>query len=466
MLKERSQSFKLLFLVTDFFIALTSFVCAYIFRYYFLPDSAFQIQTIDPINYIILGIVLGFSQVISFLSIDLYHPRRGLSFSDELFAIITGVILNLLVVLSLLFFFRGESFSRLVIGYFAICTVILTSFSHYILRSFMQYLRSRGFNLKSVLVIGTGKSAINFSETIQKHSIYGYTVKGFVAGKKNLSPKKLKTVTNTVNLESFVKDNNLDLIVYALSHEEGDSLKEVIDIADFYGIDLKVIPSYEEIVTAKGRVEVLDGIPIISIRNIPLRLGYNLVLKRIFDILFSLFFIILFSPFYLIIALLVKFTSRGPIFYKQERVGLDNKVFGMLKFRSMIVQTKEKSDTLWTVKDDPRVTVVGSVLRKLSLDETPQFFNVLLGDMSVVGPRPERPFYVEKFRNEHQQYMRRHAAKAGITGWAQVQGFRGDTSIEKRIEADIFYIENWSLLLDIKIILLTPLKAIIDRNAY
>lgn len=213
-------------------------------------------------------------------------------------------------------------------------------------------------------------------------------------------------------------------------------------------------------------MEVLDGIPIISIRNIPLRLGYNLVLKRTFDIFFSLFFILLFSPFYLIIALLVKLTSKGPIFYKQERVGLDNKVFGMLKFRSMVVQAKEKSDTLWTVKDDPRVTVVGAVLRKLSLDETPQFFNVLLGDMSVVGPRPERPFYVEKFRNEHQQYMRRHAAKAGITGWAQVQGFRGDTSIEKRIEADIFYIENWSLLLDIKIILLTPLKTIIDRNAY
>ncbi|GBF41984.1 bifunctional glycosyl transferase/glycosylepimerase [Leptospira ellinghausenii] len=466
MLKERSQSFKLLFLVTDFFIGLTSFLTAYVVRYYLSPDSSFQIQTIDPLNYLILGIVLGFSQVVSFLSIDLYHPRRGLSFSDELFAIISGVILNLLVVLSLLFFFRGESFSRLVIGYFAICTVILTSFSHFILRSLMQYLRSKGYNLKSVLIIGTGKSAINFSKTLQKHSIYGYTVKGFVAGKKNLSPKQIQTVTSTTKLENFVEQNQIDLIVYALSHEEGDSLKEVIDIADFHGIDLKVIPSYEEIVTAKGRVEVLDGIPIISIRNIPLRLGYNLVLKRTFDILFSLFFILLFSPFYILIALLVKLTSNGPIFYKQERVGLDNKVFGMIKFRSMVVQAKEKSDTLWTVKDDPRVTPVGAILRKLSLDETPQFFNVLLGDMSVVGPRPERPFYVEKFRNEHHQYMRRHAAKAGITGWAQVQGFRGDTSIEKRIEADIFYIENWSLLLDIKIILLTPLKAIIDRNAY
>lgn len=199
MLKERSQSFKLLFLVTDFFIALTSFVCAYTIRYYLSPDSSFQIQTIDPINYLILGVVLGFSQVLSFLSIDLYHPRRGLSFSDELFAIITGVVLNLLVVLSLLFFFRGESFSRLVIGYFAICTVILTSFSHYILRSFMQYLRSRGFNLKSVLIIGTGKSAINFSETIKKHSIYGYTVKGFVAGKKIFPPRKSKPLQQLEN---------------------------------------------------------------------------------------------------------------------------------------------------------------------------------------------------------------------------------------------------------------------------
>lgn len=464
MLKERSQSFKLLFLFTDLFIATLSFAIAYTIRYFLLPDSSFQIQTIDPVNYLILGGVLSVSQVLCFLTIDLYHPRRGLSFSDEFFAIIYGVGLNLLVVLSLLFFFRGESFSRLVILYFAVCTILFTSFSHFILRLLLEYLRSKGYNLKSVLILGTSKSALSFEDTLKKHAIYGYIVRGFVSGKKIL--EKINIVTEIKKLEDYIQNNQTDLLVYALTHEEGDFLKEVIDIADFHGVDLKIIPSYEEIVTAKGRVEVLDGVPIISIRNIPLRLGYNQVLKRSFDILFSLFFILLFSPFFILIAFLIKVTSKGPIFYTQERVGLDNKIFGMIKFRSMVVQEKTKSDTLWTTKDDPRVTRVGSILRKLSLDETPQFFNVLKGDMSVVGPRPERPFYVEKFRNEHHEYMRRHAAKAGITGWAQVQGFRGDTSIKKRIEADIFYIENWTLFLDIKIVLLTPFKAIIDRNAY
>ncbi|MDF3820104.1 undecaprenyl-phosphate glucose phosphotransferase [Leptospira sp. 96542] len=466
MLKERSQSFKILFLITDFFIAICSFSAAFTIRYFFLPDSAFYIQIIDAKSYTILGIVLAFSQILSYLSIDLYHPRRGLSFADEFFAIVTGVILNLLVVLSLLFFFRGESFSRLVILYFACFSVVFTVIAHLFLRFILQYLRKKGYNLRSVLVIGSGKSAINFSETIKKHAIYGYVVRGFVVTETNLAGKQINVVSKTKDLESYIENNDIDLIVYALSHEEGDLLKQVIDIADFHGVDLKVIPSYEEIITAKGRVEILDGIPIISIRNIPLRLGYNQFIKRCFDIIFSLLFIICFSPFYILISLFVKLSSKGPIFYKQERVGLDNKVFGMIKFRSMVVQEKTKSDTLWTVKDDPRVTKIGAILRKLSLDETPQFFNVLFGDMSVVGPRPERPFYVEKFRNEHHQYMRRHAVKAGITGWAQVRGFRGDTSIEKRIEADIFYIENWSLLLDLKIILLTPIKTIIDRNAY
>jgi hypothetical protein len=210
----------------------------------------------------------------------------------------------------------------------------------------------------------------------------------------------------------------------------------------------------------------MDGIPIITIRDIPLRNGYNRVVKRVFDILFSFLFILLFSPIYLLIALLVKLSSKGPIFIYQERVGLDNKKFQMIKFRSMLVQEKSESDTKWTIKNDPRITPIGSILRKLSLDETPQFFNSLIGDMSVVGPRPERPFYVEQFKTSHKHYMRRHAVKAGITGWAQVQGLRGDTSIEDRIEADIYYIENWSLIMDLKIILMTPFTGFINKNAY
>ncbi len=453
---------------TDLLIAFLSFGLAYLVRYYIQEDGEFQRQIIESRNYLFLGIILGLSQVISFLSIDLYHPRRGLSLTDEFFTIASGVIINLMFILAVLFFFRGDSFSRLVISYFAVATIVLCCLAHFALRSILRILRSKGYNLRSVLIIGTGKSAQSFAYTIKKHAIYGYTIVGYIAGKINLieNDPNFKVVGRIKDLEEYLKTNEIDLLVYALSHDEGDFLKEAIDVADYLGIDLKVVPSYEEIITAKGRVEVLDGIPIISIRNIPLRLGYNRFLKRSFDFLFSFSFLLIASPVYIAIAILIKLTSRGPIFYKQERVGLDNRKFNMLKFRSMVVQEKQASDTKWTVKDDPRVTRIGSILRKFSIDEIPQFLNVLIGDMSVVGPRPERPFFVEKFQSEHHQYMRRHAAKAGITGWAQIQGLRGDTSIEERIKADIYYIENWSLSFDIKIILLTPWKAIVDRNAY
>ncbi len=468
MLKERSQSFKLLFIFLDLFLAAGSFAFAFLIRYITEESPELFLYTLDLKSYLILGTVLGFTQVLSFLSIDLYHPRRGLSFLDEFLAICTGVFLNLVFILAMLFFFRGESFSRLVMTYYAILSPVIISICHYLLRKFLENLRRKGYNLKKVIVLGTGKNAIEFHETIRKHSIYGYIVIGFISGRKSRTKKSrdLKILGRWEEFESILKKEKPDLIVYAFSPEEGGSLREAIDLCDYHGVDIKVIPSYEEFITARGRVDVIEGIPVISIRNIPIRLGYNMVIKRLFDILFAGTFILLFSPFYILIALLIKATSKGPVFIRQERVGLDNKSFYILKFRTMYVQDQKDSDTIWTVPNDPRVTPVGSFLRKTSLDETPQFFNVLMGSMSVVGPRPERPYFVEQFQAKHHHYMRRHAVKAGITGWAQIQGLRGDTSIEKRIEADIYYIENWSLLLDIKIILLTPIKGILNRNAY
>lgn len=468
MLKERSQTFKLLFVFLDLFWAIASFALAFILRYAIEEDPNFFLDSVELGSYIILGFVLGFTQILGFLSIDLYHPRRGLSFTDEFLAIVSGVFLNLIFILAILFFFRGESFSRLVISYYAIIAPITISIAHYFLRKLLRHLRTKGYNLRSVIILGTGKNALAFQESIQKHSIYGYIIAGFVLGNKNFFKKDSP---NTIlgkwkDLESIILEEKPDLIIYSFSHEEGSYLKETIDICDYNGIDLKVIPSYEEFITARGRVEVLEGIPVISIRNIPIRLGYNQTVKRIFDISFSSLFILFFSPIYLCIAILIKLTSKGPVFYKQERVGLDNKSFYMLKFRTMMVQEKQESDTKWTVPNDPRVTKIGATLRKLSLDETPQFFNVLMGSMSVVGPRPERPYFVDQFQVKHRHYMRRHAVKAGITGWAQIQGLRGDTSIEKRIEADIYYIENWSLLFDIKIVLLTPFKGLYSKNAY
>ncbi|MCE9501944.1 MAG: undecaprenyl-phosphate glucose phosphotransferase, partial [Leptospira sp.] len=454
-------SFKLLFVGMDFINALISFSIAFSYRY-----SQGDFYARDIKSYVFLCLLLAVMQVIVFISIDLYHPRRGLSFTDEFLTIFTGVFLNLFITLSLIFFFRGESFSRVIILSFTLINVIVTTSIHSIFRSVLKALRRRGYNLRWVIILGTGSTAVTFSEIIKKHTIYGYVVAGFLKTKVAQGKKlKGKILGSIKELEKIIKEYSPDMIVYALSAGEGDYLQETIDICDFENIDLKVVPSYSEFIKAKGRVEDMDGLPIISIRNIPIRLGYNRFIKRSFDFLFSLVFIILFSPVYALIAIAIKFTSDGPVFLKQERVGLDNKSFDMLKFRTMFVQEQKKSDTVWTKKDDPRVTAIGRLLRKLSLDETPQFFNVLTGSMSVVGPRPERPFFVEQFKVKHKkmQYMRRHSVKAGITGWAQVNGLRGDTSIEQRIEADIFYIENWSLFLDLKIILLTPFKGILSK---
>ncbi|TGK19234.1 undecaprenyl-phosphate glucose phosphotransferase [Leptospira fluminis] len=471
MLKERSQTFKLLFVFLDVIFSLGSCLFAFFLRFHLLDPSGVDRSYVDTESYAILSFLLSLSQVLVFLSVDLYHPRRGLSFADEFLVIFGGVFLNLLLVLSLLFFFRGdlgsERFSRTFILAFAGTNIFSTSILHFLTRQILRYLRSKGYNLRRVLVIGVRQTAGRFADSVLRHQIYGYQIVGYVSG-KNTKPlrKEMKVLGKAERIEKVLQEVKPDLVVYALNNEEGEYLQDVLDSCDTEGIDLKVIPGFQEFITAKGRVDEMDGLPVISIRNIPIRLGYNRFIKRSFDILFSLAFILFFSPFYLVLAILVKLTSEGPVFYMQERVGLDNKSFRMIKFRSMVVQEKSRSETTWTVQNDPRVTKIGKIMRKTSLDETPQFFNVLLGDMSVVGPRPERPHFVEKFKSDHRHYMRRHAVKAGITGLAQVKGLRGDTSIEERIAVDIYYIENWSLWLDIKIILLTPFMGLMDKNAY
>ncbi|MCP5511807.1 MAG: undecaprenyl-phosphate glucose phosphotransferase [Leptospiraceae bacterium] len=466
MLKERNQTFKLSFIALDFLNSLLSFSVAFFIRYYIQDTEGFYLQIIDIPGYISLGLLLSVSQILSYLGVDLYHPRRGLSLIEEFFSISYGVVINLIVILALLFFFRDISFSRLLILYFAIFNIIFTSGFHVIFRTILRNLRKKGYNLRKMLILGTGKNAKRITEIVMKHSIYGYIISGYLSSIEKSDQLPYPVLGDLEKFEEVLNAVRPDLVIYALGTEDRNFLHSAIDICDSEGIELKIVPEFSEFITARGRVEGMDGVPIITIRDIPLRNGYNRFIKRILDILFSLSFVILFSPFYLLISILVKLTSRGPIFIFQERVGLDNHKFNMIKFRSMYVQEKTDSDTKWTVKNDPRVTSIGGILRKLSLDETPQFFNVLKGDMSVVGPRPERPFFVEQFKSSHRYYMRRHTVKAGITGWAQVQGLRGDTSIDERIEADIYYIENWSLFLDIKIILMTPFVGFINKNAY
>ena len=245
-----------------------------------------------------------------------------------------------------------------------------------------------------------------------------------------------------------------------------DNLEHVVSICEKSGVHTKFIPDYNSVIPTRPYTEDLMGLPVINIRYVPLSNNSNKVIKRTMDIMGSAAGIVVLSPLLLLLAALVKISSPGPVIFKQERVGLHSKPFYMYKFRSMEQQSEEEEKKAWTVRDDPRVTGIGKFLRRTSLDELPQLFNILKGDMSLVGPRPERPLFVERFREEIPRYMVKHQVRPGLTGWAQVNGFRGDTSIKKRIDYDIYYIENWTIGFDIKIIFLTFFTGFVNKNAY
>lgn len=473
MIRERNQRQKLAFIGLDLILAGFSFALAVILHFIILsPDKTvspdFEGGFFAPVfgqsrmgtiagAYLYPGLLITFLQVMVFVSVELYHPRRGHSFAREFMVIVRGVAVNLIVVLALLFFYREVSYSRLVILYTAIFAVILHSIGHYWFRQYLHHLTSIGYNIKDVLIMGTGLAASRLVDTLSRHSIYGYRVVGMVGTKKEArtdlqplikgSPKQWK---------SIVRKMQPDVLLYAEGHE-GNRIREVVEYCDTEGIDCRIIPDYVDFITHSARVEVLDGLPVLSVREIPLKNGYNQFMKRVFDVITSLTALLIASPFFMLLAILIKIDSPGPIFFMQDRVGLDRKLFKLYKFRTMRVQTRESSDTTWGSKNDMRITRLGNILRKTSIDELPQLFNVFMGQMSIVGPRPERPHFVEQFRTRYASahYMRRHAVKSGLTGWAQINGYRGDTSIEKRVELDIFYIENWSIWLDIIIILKT-----------
>ena len=278
--------------------------------------------------------------------------------------------------------------------------------------------------------------------------------------------KGVKVIGCCDDLAYILPANELDEIAITLGLNEYSKLEHIVAECEKSGVHTKFIPDYNNIIPTKPYTEDLMGLPVINIRHVPLTNTFNALVKRMVDIGGSIVAIILFSPIMLIAAVLIKLTSPGPLIYKQERVGLHNKTFQMYKFRSMEVQDPAKEKKGWTVKDDPRVTPIGKFIRRTSIDELPQLFNILKGDMSLVGPRPERPFFVEKFREEIPRYMVKHQVRPGLTGWAQINGYRGDTSIRKRIEHDLYYIENWTLGLDFKIIFLTFFKGFINKNAY
>lgn len=467
MLRERSDELRYTLTVLDLFLSGLAFVVAYLLRFSVFSPGERTVANLDLSSYIFFGVLLAISQAVVFSLLGLYRNHKFLSFINEIGLLFAGAIVNIAFSFAILYYLRIYEVSRLLPVFYGASLILLVTLGHMAFRSAIYRISSTK-DRKPVVIVGTGVTARRATEAFERNPLYGYEVKGFILEDPQdevlvASDRVLGTLDGFEGLMEGLVPRHL---VFAGDHGTNDRLRRLLEVCDRHGIQFHVVPSLGELVTANGLLETLNGLPLISIRDIPARSGFNRILKRTFDIVFSGLFLLVFSPLYLLIALAVKVTSPGPVFFLQDRVGLDNKVFKILKFRTMRVQTEQASNTKWTTKDDPRITPIGKFLRKSSLDEIPQFINIFLGQMSVVGPRPERPYFVEQFKDQYHYFQRRHAVKAGLTGWAQINGLRGDTSIQDRIDADIYYIENWTFFLDLKIVFLTPFKGMIHQNAY
>ncbi|MBR0306861.1 MAG: undecaprenyl-phosphate glucose phosphotransferase, partial [Lachnospiraceae bacterium] len=319
-----------------------------------------------------------------------------------------------------------------------------------------------------ILLVGYSDAAKGFIDRVRSNPQWGYQIRGILDDnhERGTEYNGMKVIGTLEDLTYILEQNSLDEIAITLSLSEYEKLRHIVNLCEKTGVHTKFIPDYGNVIPTVPYTEDLLGMPVVHIRHVPLNGLLNATMKRVVDVFGAIVAIILFSPIMLVVAITIKLTSPGPIIYCQERVGLHNRPFKMYKFRSMTVQDPNKEKMRWTTPGDSRVTPIGKIIRSTSIDETPQFFNVLFGDMSLVGPRPERPFFVEKFKEEIPRYMIKHQVRPGITGWAQVNGYRGDTSIIKRIEHDLYYIENWSLGFDFKILFLTAFKGFINKNAY
>ena len=402
----------------------------------------------------------------------LYTPKRVLGRRNEFGKIFKANSIGFLIFGLVLYLGRKEphlyNFSQRLVVYFYVLNVAFMTIERNGIRIVLRSMRSKGYNQKHILLVGYSSAAEGFIDRVNKNPEWGYKIRGIIDDTKERGSeyKGVKVIGCVEDLDYILEQNSLDEIAVTLSLGEYEKLRHIVALCEKSGVHTKFIPDYGNIIPTIPYMEDLQGLPVIHIRHVPLTSVFNATIKRMVDICGALFGIILFSPLMLLTAALIKLTSPGPIIYSQERIGLHNRPFKMFKFRSMEVQDPNKEKNQWTTPHDPRVTPVGRFIRKTSIDEMPQFFNILIGDMSLVGPRPERPLFVEKFKEEIPRYMIKHQVRPGLTGWAQVNGYRGDTSITKRIEHDLYYIENWSLGFDFKIMFLTIFKGFINKNAY
>lgn len=424
---------------------------AYFFSWYLRFKSGFFVQDVGVLpakTYfsVLFLIIPGYLLLYSIF--QLYMPRRVKSYRKELMDIIRANGIGFMIFILVLYFIKQEHFSRQMLCIFFFINISLEFASRYLIRTILWKMRKQGLNQKHILMIGESQMAEQYMDRLRENPKWGYQVFAHLKDEEKL--------------ERILEGNELDEVVIALRAEDYGKLERIVDVCEKAGVHTKMIPDFGNVISTRPYIEDVQGIPVIHVRRVPLNIMRNRAAKRAVDLIGATVAIILFSPVMLLTVLVVALTEEGSVIYRQERVGLHNQVFYMYKFRSMIMQDEEKEKAEWSTRNDPRITPVGKLIRRTSIDELPQLFNVLKGEMSLVGPRPERPQFVQKFRDEIPRYMVKHQVRPGMTGWAQINGYRGNTSIEKRIEYDLYYIENWTMVFDMKILILTIFKGFFD----
>ena len=473
MIKDNQKTFNRLYIVLDAMLIVGAYFLAYPLRFRVLTAfKPFALQEGErflafaiyarKIIFLLPGylVIYGIS--------GLYKPRRGHSRIRVIGNLIEANLLGIFYFAFLIFIQKENDISRWFYLIFGALNLIFGLALRYVISKVLRTIRRRGKNLKHVLLVGYSRATEGYIDRIKQNPEWGYWIHGILDDNVVLDTdyKGIKVIGSILDLGQIIEENDYDEIVITLGLSEYEKLEDIVNVCETTGVHTKFVTDYNNMVSTVPYIEDLYGLPVINIRNVPLTNTINLFIKRMMDIVLGFIALVLGLIPMLIIAIIIKCTSKGPVIFSQVRVGKHGREFKMFKFRSMYLEDPEKEKDEWTTKGDKRVTPIGKFIRKTSLDELPQLFNVLGGSMSLVGPRPERPQFVEKFREEVPRYMVKHQVRPGLTGWAQVNGLRGDTSIRKRIEYDIYYIENWTYFFDVKIILMTFFTGFVNKNAY
>jgi Undecaprenyl-phosphate glucose phosphotransferase len=475
LIQERHRKTAGLYLFTDLAATLAAFLAAWLLRFEFevIPVTK-NVPEFGPYLQLVPFVLFLWPMVFYFHG--LYQSRRGRSRVDEVLTIGLAVLLATVLLSVVIAWYRPPAwpgsheyftYSRAFVGLFALVDFVFVASSRMIVRSGLRRARSSGHNLQRILVVGAGLLGREITAKILAHRELGFEVVGFLdddPGKQGTMICGVPVLGTLKQAEEIVGREPIDQVFITLPLEAHKKVMQLIELMARECVEIKLVPDILQYATLKAALEDLDGTPVINLSQVPLQ-GWNSMVKRGMDLCIAAAAAVAVIPVFPVIALAIWIEDRGPIFYRQERMGLDGRSFMILKFRSMRVNAEATSGPVWAIKDDPRRTVVGGFLRQWSIDELPQIWNVLTGDMSVIGPRPERPTFVREFKHKIPRYMLRHRVKSGITGWAQVHGWRGNTSIKKRIQYDLYYIQNWSLSLDFKILWMT-LRYALRLNAH